>query len=250
MSESQTIPELQKFRQKYPYYNDLDDSTLAAKLAAKYPAVYGDLPGRVEKFGKGNVLSNQQTVKPDTNFSQNNFFQPDTNDLATRFTKGKNALAPPDITFKPGSQGSGSHYAPGTTYTLPEVVTTANRDTRPAIAQSPLKEREKHEFRTSYKPITDFYGKEKEQYERLADLSEAVHDLTYGQKGLGTFNPFGQFMGSIKNAVELSEKGQGEFNKGETTAGAANTLLGMLQVPFQIGMMTNPVGFAWQQGEN
>lgn len=43
------IQELVKFREKYPQYNDLDDVTLATKLAQKYPQ-YGDL---VEKAKVG-----------------------------------------------------------------------------------------------------------------------------------------------------------------------------------------------------
>jgi len=42
-----SIPEIQKFRQKYPDYGDMDDSTLATKLAQKYPDAYADLPKRV-----------------------------------------------------------------------------------------------------------------------------------------------------------------------------------------------------------
>src|SRR3990167_1641561 len=43
--------EIQKFREKFPQYNDWDDSTVADKLARKYPE-YRDLPGKVysEKF--------------------------------------------------------------------------------------------------------------------------------------------------------------------------------------------------------
>lgn len=41
-------PELEKFRAKYPDYGDMDDSTLAQKLADKYPDSYGDLPGKVK----------------------------------------------------------------------------------------------------------------------------------------------------------------------------------------------------------
>ncbi len=41
------IPELIKFREKYPEYGDLDDTTLAQKLASKYPE-YGDLLGKVK----------------------------------------------------------------------------------------------------------------------------------------------------------------------------------------------------------
>lgn len=41
-----SVPEIDKFRQKYPMYNDMDDLTVATKLAQKYP-VYGDLPGKV-----------------------------------------------------------------------------------------------------------------------------------------------------------------------------------------------------------
>lgn len=42
-----SIPEIQKFRAKYPDYNDIDDATLAGKLAQKYPDAYADLPKRV-----------------------------------------------------------------------------------------------------------------------------------------------------------------------------------------------------------
>jgi hypothetical protein len=41
------IAELQRFRQKYPDYGDLDDAALASRLATKYPEAYGDLPSRV-----------------------------------------------------------------------------------------------------------------------------------------------------------------------------------------------------------
>lgn len=41
------VQELENFRQKYPDYADMDDATLASKLAAKYPDAYGDLPGKV-----------------------------------------------------------------------------------------------------------------------------------------------------------------------------------------------------------
>ena len=43
------IPEFEKFRQKYPEYNDIDDIDIANKLATKYPDAYGDLPGRVSQ---------------------------------------------------------------------------------------------------------------------------------------------------------------------------------------------------------
>ncbi len=41
------IPELEKFRQKYPEYNDMDDLTLATKLVEKYPE-YSDLLDKVK----------------------------------------------------------------------------------------------------------------------------------------------------------------------------------------------------------
>jgi hypothetical protein len=41
------IAELQRFRQKYPDYGDLDDAALANRLATKYPEAYGDLPSKV-----------------------------------------------------------------------------------------------------------------------------------------------------------------------------------------------------------
>ena len=40
--------ELKKFRAKYPGYDDMDDATLAQKLASKYPE-YGDLAGKVKE---------------------------------------------------------------------------------------------------------------------------------------------------------------------------------------------------------
>lgn len=41
------VPELQRFRAKYPEYGDMDDAALADRLAAKYPEAYSDLPGKV-----------------------------------------------------------------------------------------------------------------------------------------------------------------------------------------------------------
>ncbi len=42
------IPELDKVRRKYPQYNSMDDSTLASKLAVKFPNAYGYLPDKVK----------------------------------------------------------------------------------------------------------------------------------------------------------------------------------------------------------
>ena len=42
------VKELENFRRKYPQYNDLDDLTLATKLAAKYPQ-YSDLVEKVKR---------------------------------------------------------------------------------------------------------------------------------------------------------------------------------------------------------
>lgn len=41
------IPEILKLRQKYPEYNDMDDVTIADRLASKFPDSYGDLPSKV-----------------------------------------------------------------------------------------------------------------------------------------------------------------------------------------------------------
>jgi hypothetical protein len=41
------VAELERFREKYPDYADIDDATLAGKLATKYPEAYGDLPSKV-----------------------------------------------------------------------------------------------------------------------------------------------------------------------------------------------------------
>ncbi len=45
------ITEISKFREKYPEYSDLDDATLANKLAVKYPE-YSDLPDKVRLESK------------------------------------------------------------------------------------------------------------------------------------------------------------------------------------------------------
>jgi hypothetical protein len=42
------VAELDNFRAKYPEYGDLDDATLASKLATKYPDAYNDLPSKVQ----------------------------------------------------------------------------------------------------------------------------------------------------------------------------------------------------------
>ncbi|HEY9874588.1 MAG TPA: hypothetical protein V6D12_14205 [Candidatus Obscuribacterales bacterium] len=46
------VAEIQKFREKYPQYNDLDDMTIAGKLSQKYPDAYGDLVGKVKSESK------------------------------------------------------------------------------------------------------------------------------------------------------------------------------------------------------
>lgn len=52
------VPELDTFRQKFPEYGDLDDSTLAERLASKYPA-YADLPGKVAESADPGTLEPQ-----------------------------------------------------------------------------------------------------------------------------------------------------------------------------------------------
>lgn len=42
------VPELEKFRTKYPQYADIKDTVLAEKLATKYPDAYGDLREKVK----------------------------------------------------------------------------------------------------------------------------------------------------------------------------------------------------------
>jgi 2'-5' RNA ligase len=42
------IKEIEVFRKKYPQYDDLDDNTIATKLATKYPDAYGDLVEKVK----------------------------------------------------------------------------------------------------------------------------------------------------------------------------------------------------------
>jgi len=45
----QALAEVQKFREKYPEYNDIDDLTLVTKLARKYPQ-YNDLLEKVKSM--------------------------------------------------------------------------------------------------------------------------------------------------------------------------------------------------------
>jgi flagellar biosynthesis chaperone FliJ len=56
------VTELENFRKKFPEYSDIDDVTLAQKLASKYPE-YSDLPGKV-----GTVASEPTTEKPEQSF--------------------------------------------------------------------------------------------------------------------------------------------------------------------------------------
>lgn len=60
------ITEIQNFRKKYPEYNDLDDLTLANKLAAKYPE-YSDLPAKVKNDIPTSTRSSMQnaTISPE-----------------------------------------------------------------------------------------------------------------------------------------------------------------------------------------
>jgi len=53
------IPEILKLRQKYPEYNDIDDVTIADRLAAKFPDAYGDLPAKV----RGTPMSYDEKAK-------------------------------------------------------------------------------------------------------------------------------------------------------------------------------------------
>ena len=58
------IKEIDNFRLKYPQYKDIDDLTLANKLADKYPESYGDLPERLSieepkyKRGERSLIGN------------------------------------------------------------------------------------------------------------------------------------------------------------------------------------------------
>jgi len=61
------IPELQKFRQKYPEYNDMNDVTLATKLASKYPE-YSDLLEKTKILQQTQSTSIQQ--QPQSNWFQ------------------------------------------------------------------------------------------------------------------------------------------------------------------------------------
>jgi len=59
---------LQNFRKKYPQYNDLDDSTIADRLAKKYPKAYSELPNLVvQDISPTNKprLTNAEQFNPD-----------------------------------------------------------------------------------------------------------------------------------------------------------------------------------------
>ena len=65
------IPELDKFREKYPQYNDLSDNDIANKLATKYPDAYGDLPQKVSLEEPQQILPEQITQSPDVQLMAN-----------------------------------------------------------------------------------------------------------------------------------------------------------------------------------
>jgi hypothetical protein len=85
------VIELQNFRSKYPDYNDMDDATLAGKLAEKYPDAYGDLPQRVG-------MAQDVVVRKDNERIVTNPYRPDflktVKDVAgpELYKKSKNAL--------------------------------------------------------------------------------------------------------------------------------------------------------------
>jgi hypothetical protein len=55
------VAELDKFREKYPDYDDIEDSQLATMLAEKYPESYGDLPGLVQTEGSTPAITPELT---------------------------------------------------------------------------------------------------------------------------------------------------------------------------------------------
>jgi hypothetical protein len=61
------IQEIENFRKKYPEYSDIDDITLANKLASKYPDSYSDLPQKVSqtKVSQTDVSILQPQLKQD-----------------------------------------------------------------------------------------------------------------------------------------------------------------------------------------
>jgi len=87
------VIEIENFRKKYPDYNDMDDATLASRLAEKYPDAYGDLPGKV------NSVSSPVILKPKENIVTN-VYSPDflstVKDVSADpalYKKSKNALS-------------------------------------------------------------------------------------------------------------------------------------------------------------
>ena len=56
--------ELEKFREKYPGYDDIGDIELSKLLANKYPDAYGDLPGKVinTMYNSGDITDGQRVA--------------------------------------------------------------------------------------------------------------------------------------------------------------------------------------------
>lgn len=74
------IPELIKFRQKYPEYQDINDEELASKLAQKYPEAYSDLPKKLDSFKGGatspaNLQAQEDLKKAQQDVSPFGFFK-------------------------------------------------------------------------------------------------------------------------------------------------------------------------------
>lgn len=86
------VIEIDNFRKKYPDYNDIDDMTLASKLAEKYPDSYGDLPQKVGMSKSLVMLKPKEKIG--TNVYSPDFLKPIKenfdNDL---YKKTKNALS-------------------------------------------------------------------------------------------------------------------------------------------------------------
>jgi hypothetical protein len=86
------VIEIDNFRKKYPDYNDIDDMTLASKLAEKYPDSYGDLPQKVGMSKSVVMLKPKEKIG--TNVYSPDFLKPIKenfdNDL---YKKTKNALS-------------------------------------------------------------------------------------------------------------------------------------------------------------
>lgn len=98
------VPELQRFRAKYPEYGDMDDAALADRLAAKYPEAYSDLPGKVRsetpeppRQTKTAGMRSHKTIQEQTPYERVAVAGTTEQKLKARAEEAWNAIAPPAV---------------------------------------------------------------------------------------------------------------------------------------------------------